>query len=86
MYIGSHQDFYWNKCTHKSLDVVFPHLNIERGKIRQYLSNILKCDTQSDDMKRKIDHWLDSFENFQQQYFIISTESKNSYDLLSSGS
>ena len=46
--------------------------------MRQYLSNILKCDTQSDDTKKKIGNWLDSFEIFHQQYIIIPTESCNS--------
>ena len=63
MYRGSLQYFYRNKGTHSSLDVVCPNFNVERIKIRQYLPNILKCDTSSDDMKEKIDHWLDSFEN-----------------------
>ena len=76
MYRGSLQDFYWKKVTHKSLDIVCTHFNAEMIKMRQYLSNILKCDTQSDDTKKKkIDNWLDSFEKFHQQYIIIPTES-----------
>ena len=43
----------------------------------QYLSNILKCDTQSDDMKDKIDHYLASFETFHQQCNIMPTHSYN---------
>ena len=45
--------------------------------MRQYLSNILKYDTQSDDTKEEIDRWLDYFEKFHQQYIIIPTESSN---------
>ena len=29
-------------------------------------------------MKEKIDHWLDSFEKYRQQYIIMPTESYNS--------
>ena len=43
--------------------------------MRQYLSNILKYDTQRDDMKEKLDHWSDSFEFSHQQYIIMATES-----------
>ena len=53
MYRGSLQDFYWKKRTHESLDIVCPHFNVEGNKIRQYLSNILKGDTQRDAMKEK---------------------------------
>ena len=35
----------------------------------------IKCDTSSDDMKEKIDHWLDSFEKFHKKYNIMPTES-----------
>ena len=45
--------------------------------MRQYLSNILKYDTQSDDTKEEIDRWLDYFEKFHQQYIIMPTESSN---------
>ena len=41
--------------------------------MRQYLSNILKFDTQIDDIKGKIDHCLDSFENVHQQFIIMPT-------------
>ena len=51
MYRGSLQDFYWNKGTHEILDVVCPYFNVEIIKMRQHLSNIVKCDTQSDYMK-----------------------------------
>ena len=43
--------------------------------MRKYLSNILKYDTPSNDMKEKIDYWLDSFEFFHKQYIIMPTES-----------
>ena len=59
--MGSLQDFYQKKDTHESLDVVYPNFNDENFKIRQYLSDILKCDTSSDDTKKNIDHWLDYF-------------------------
>ena len=32
--------------------------------MRQYLTNILKCDASSDDKKENMGHWLDSFEKF----------------------
>ena len=66
MYRGSLQDFYWKKGTHETLDIVCTHFNGEIIKMRKYLSNILKFDTQSDDTKKKIDNWLDSFEKFHQ--------------------
>ena len=46
--------------------------------MRQYLYNILKRDTQSNDIRVKKDHWLDSFEIFHKQYIIIRTESYSS--------
>ena len=51
MYTGSLQDFYWKKGTYESVDVTCVHLNVERIKMRQYLTNILKNDTSSDDIK-----------------------------------
>ena len=74
MYRESLQDFYQNKDSHESLDVVCSHFNVEIIKMRQYLSNILKCDTLSDDMKVKIDHWLDYFQNYYEKYIIMPTE------------
>ena len=50
---------YCKKGIQKSLDVVCPHLNVERIKTRKYLSNILECDTSSDDIQENIYHWLD---------------------------
>ena len=73
MYRGSLQDFYWKKGTHECIDVLCPHFNVEIIKIRQYLCNILKCDTMSNDKMEKIYHWLDSFKKFHQQYIIIRT-------------
>ena len=46
-----------------------------KNKNENFFSNILKCDNSSDDMKEKIDHWLDSFEKFYKQYKTIPTES-----------
>ena len=43
--------------------------------MRQHFSNILKCDTSSDDMKKNIDHWLNSFLKNHKQYIIILKES-----------
>ena len=77
MYRGSLQDFYWKKDTHKIIDVICPHFNLERLKMRKYMSNILKRDAPSGDMKENIDHWLDSFENFHQKYIIMKTEPYN---------
>ena len=78
MYKGSLQDFYWKKGTHESLDCLCLYFNTEIIKRIPYLSNILKCDTLSDDMKVKIYHWLVYFEKFYQKYIIIPTESYNS--------
>ena len=77
MYRGSLQEFYLKKVTHESLDVAFMYLNVERIKMRQYFTNILKYDISSDDMKKKIDHWLDSFETFHQEYIIMPAEPYN---------
>ena len=41
------------------------------------MTNILKCDTSSDDMKENIDHWFDFFEKFHKTYIIMPTESYN---------
>ena len=79
MYRDPLQEFNWKKGTHESLHVLCPHLNSKRIKTRQYLYNILKCDTSSDDMKINIDHWLYYFEKFHKQYIIMPTESCNCY-------
>ena len=45
--------------------------------MRKYLTNILRCDTSSDNMKEKIDLWLYSFEKFHKTFIIIPTELYN---------
>ena len=47
----SFQYFYWKKCTNESIDIPCSHFNVEIIKMRQYFTNILKCDSSSDDMK-----------------------------------
>ena len=69
MYRGSLQEFYWNKVTHENIDFVCPHFNAKIIKMRQYLSNVLKCDTLSDGTKVRIYHWLDSFKNLPTIYY-----------------
>ena len=76
-YMGSLQDFYCKKGTHVSLYVACLHFNVEIIKMRQYLTNILKCDTSSDFTKEKIDQWLDSFKKLQKKYIITPKESYN---------
>ena len=49
MYRGSLQDLYRKKGIHESIDV-YVHISMLK-KMRQYLSNILIWDTQSDLMK-----------------------------------
>ena len=73
MYRVSLQYYYWEKGTHEIIHVACLHFNVERTKMRQYLTNILKYDTSSDDMKENMDHWLDSFENFHKEYIIMPT-------------
>ena len=34
IYRRSFQNFYWKKVTHESLDIVCPHFNVERIKMR----------------------------------------------------
>ena len=51
MYRVSLQYFNGKKDTHESLDVPCVHFNFEIIQIRQYFTNILECDTSSDDMK-----------------------------------
>ena len=46
--------------------------------MKQYSTHILKSDTSSRDMNKKVDHWLDSFENFHKKYIIMPSESLNS--------
>ena len=76
IYRGSLQYFYWKKATHKIIDVVRPHYNLE--KIRQYLSNILIWDTQNFVRNKKMDYWFYSFRKYHLQYIIIPTEYSNS--------
>ena len=47
--------------------------------MKLYLTNILKRDTSSDDMNEKVDHWLDSFENFHNKYIILPLEPFNHF-------
>ena len=49
------------------------HIIICGGWMRQHLTNILIWGTHSDVVKGKIDHWLDSFEDFHQEYIIMPT-------------
>ena len=69
IYRRSLQDFYLKKGTHESLDVECLYFNVKKIKMRQNLTNILKCDTSSDDMKEKIDHWLDYFKSLTKLYY-----------------
>ena len=46
--------------------------------MKPYLTNILNSNTSSGDMNEKIDHWLDSLENFHKKYIIMPLESFNS--------
>ena len=78
MYRGSLRNFYWRKFTHEILDIEYLHLNVERIKMRIYLTNILKLDNSSDDMIKNIDHWLDSFKKFHKKYIILLTWSYHS--------
>ena len=51
MFRGSLQYLYWKKGTRESLDFSCLHFNIKIIKMRQYLTNIFKCDTSSGDIK-----------------------------------
>ena len=46
--------------------------NVEIIQIRQSVNNILKSETLSNDMKEKIDHWLDSLDFFHINFIIMS--------------
>ena len=46
--------------------------------MEHYLTHILRSDTSSGDMTEKVDHWLDSFENFHTKYIIMPSQSLNS--------
>ena len=46
--------------------------------MKQYLTHILKSETSSGDMNEKVDHGLDSFENFHKNNIITPSESLNS--------
>ena len=65
--------YYWNKGIHESLDVTYINFIVERIKMRQYLTNILKYENSNEDMKENIDHWLGCFENFHKKYIIMPT-------------
>ena len=45
--------------------------------MKHYLTNIFKSNTSSDDIKEKVDHWLDSFEKFHKKDIIMTSESLN---------
>ena len=77
MFRASPQDFYPKKDNNESFDVGCIHFNVRKIKMRQYLTNILRCDTSSDNMKAKIDYWLYSFEIFHKKYIIMPTKSYN---------
>ena len=81
MYRVSLQDFYWKKGTYKCLDVPCVNFNVKRIQMKHYLANILKSENLSDDMKEKVDHWLDSFEKLHKNHIIMPSESLNSFFL-----
>ena len=81
MYRGSCQDFYWKKGTYECLDVPCVNFHIKIIKTKYYLTSILKRDTSSDDMKKKVDRWLDSFEISHKKYIIMPSESLNYFFL-----
>ena len=78
MYRGSLQDFYWKKGTYKCLEVPCVHFHSKKNDMKIYLTHILKSDTSIGDMNEKVDHWLDSFENFHKKYIIMPSQSLNS--------
>ena len=45
----------------------------KKNDMKDYLNHILKSDTSSGDMNEKVDHWLDSFENFHKKYIIMAS-------------
>ena len=46
--------------------------------VKDYLTHVFKNDTSSGDMDKKVDHWLDSFENFYKKYIIMPSILLNS--------
>ena len=46
-------------------------LCLKNKEIKDYWTHIFKNDTSSGDMDEKVDHWLDSFENFHNKYIIM---------------
>ena len=71
MYRGSLQEFYLVNVTYEFLDVPCVHFHLKRTDMEQYFTHILKSDSSSGDMNEKVDHWLDSFEQFHKKYIIL---------------
>ena len=46
--------------------------------MKHYFTHTLKSDTSSGDINKKVDHWLNSFENFHKKYIIMPSQSLNS--------
>ena len=57
--------------TYKCIDVTCANFHITRTDTKQYFTHISKIDTSSGDMNEKVDHWLDSFENFHKKCIIM---------------
>ena len=53
------------------------HLCFKNNEIKDYWIHVLKNDTSSGDLDEKVDHWLDSFENFHKKYIIMPSLSLN---------
>ena len=54
------------------------YISIKEKDMKHYLNHILKSDTSSGDMNKKVDHWLDYFENSHKKYIVIPSQSLNS--------
>ena len=59
MYRGSLQEFYCNKGIYECKVVPCVYFHIKITEMKHYVTKILKSDTPSVYMNKKIDHWLD---------------------------
>ena len=78
MYRGSLQYLYWKKGTNECQEIPCVNFGLKNNDMKDYFTHVLKNVTASDDMDKKVDHWLDSFEKFHKKYIFMPSISLNS--------
>ena len=69
--MGSLQYFYWKKRTYECLEMPGENFCLKENEMKYYWTHVLKNDTSSGDMDKKVNHWLDFFEKFHKKYIIM---------------